>query len=266
MQRSEPVLQIHRLIRQARPPQRADRSAAGTLPTRAYRYCEAATSATGFGWWVFPAMDLQLIWDGDDIYWYYDGAPDWMPLSPAAQFPDFSNAFDDAAPESLRGCAPPFLTALPEKGLVQMWTGLMARTAENWSALVRAPANLPLASGYTVYEGLVETDRWFGPLITNMRLTQTNKPIHFRADWPLLQVQPVPRIAYAEQTLNSVAFVPDMAAMTNREWRAYEETIAIPSENPDRAFGAYAVAVRKRRAAGCPVHTAKPETELAATA
>jgi len=141
MRHTEHVLQIHRLIEQARPPQRADRSAAGTLPTRAYRYCDAATSAAGYGWWIFPPIDLQLIWDGHDIYWHYDAAPDWMALAPAAQFPDFANAFDAVAPKALRGCAPPFLTALPEPGLVQMWTGLMARTAEDWSVLIRSPAN-----------------------------------------------------------------------------------------------------------------------------
>ena len=52
------LVRFHRLIPGARPPQRADRSAAGTLPTRAFRYCEAATSASGFGWWLFPPMDL----------------------------------------------------------------------------------------------------------------------------------------------------------------------------------------------------------------
>jgi hypothetical protein len=259
------VLEINRLIERARPPQRADRSAAGTLPTRAYRYCEAATSATGFGWWVFPPMDLQLLWDGTDIYWYYDGAEDWMLLAPAAQFPDFSNAFDAAAPEYLRGCAPPFLTVMPEPGLVQMWTGLMVRTAEDWSALVRAPANLPLPGGYSIFDGLVETDRWFGPLITNFRLTQMNRPVHFNCDFPIIQVQPIPRIAYAEQTLNATSFTPDMASMTEREWRAYETTIAIPSQDPDRPFGAYAVAVRKRRQSGCPAHAAGADAHLMET-
>jgi hypothetical protein len=52
-----------------------------------------------------------------------------------------------------------------------------------------------------------------------------------------------------------------MASMGQREWRAYEETIAIPCENPDRPFGAYAVAVRKRRQGGCPVHPGKAELE-----
>jgi hypothetical protein len=73
MMRSDPLLQFHRLIEQARAPQRADRAAAGTLPTRAYRYCDAVTSAAGYGWWVFPPMDLQLIWDGHDLFWHFDG-------------------------------------------------------------------------------------------------------------------------------------------------------------------------------------------------
>jgi hypothetical protein len=250
----QPILNFYRLIEQARLPQRADRSAAGTLPTRAYRYCDAVTSAAGYGWWVFPPLDLQLIWDGHAVFWHFDGAPDWLPLTPAAQYPDFSAAFDCAAPENLKGCAPPFLTALPEPGLVQIWTGLMVHTAENWSLLVRAPANLALPGGYSVYEGIVETDHWFGPLFTNLRLTQTHKPVQLKADFPLLQVQPLPRQAYSDQTLSAAAITPDLAAMTDEAWAAYERTIVLPSRNPDRAFGSYAVNARKRRHSGCPVH------------
>jgi Family of unknown function (DUF6065) len=253
MMRSDPLLQFHRLIEQARAPQRADRAAAGTLPTRAYRYCDAVTSAAGYGWWVFPPMDLQLIWDGHDLFWHFDGAADWMPLSPSAQFPDFSRSFDNVAPGALQGCAPPFLTALPEPGAVQIWTGLMARTAEDWSLLIRPPANLPTPGGYSLYEGIVETDRWFGPLFTNLRLTQTHKPVRLRADFPLVQVQPLPREAYAEHTLSSTSIVPNMAAMSDRDWGAYQETIVAPNQHPDREFGAYAVAARKRRHGVCPV-------------
>ena len=43
------LVTFHRLIPTARMPQRADKSAAGSLPTRAFRYCEAATSAAAFG-------------------------------------------------------------------------------------------------------------------------------------------------------------------------------------------------------------------------
>ncbi|MDE2581452.1 MAG: hypothetical protein KGL52_07445 [Rhodospirillales bacterium] len=247
-----PILRFYRLIDAARPPQRADRSAAGTLPTRAFRYCEAVTSATGYGWWVFPPTGLALRWDGSDIFWRCAGLPEWLPLAPAAQFPHQSARFDAAAPPDLAGCSPPFLTALPEPGAVQIWTGLMARSAPGWSLLLRAPANLPATSGIVLWEGMLETDRWFGPLFTNLRLTRTDRPVLLDADLPLLLAQPVPRIAYAETTLAASDFVPDMGGLTDDDWRDYHRTIVAPSADPDRAPGRYAVAARKRARAGCP--------------
>jgi len=147
-----PIVHFHRLIEEARPPQRADRSAIGTLPTRAFRYCEAVRSATGFGWWVFPPTDLRILWDGHDIFWHHATLHDWLPLQPSAQFPWFADRFDASAPETLKGCSPPFLTALPEPGTLQIWTGLMVRTAPDWSLLVRAPANLPCPGGHVAFE------------------------------------------------------------------------------------------------------------------
>src|SRR5207244_11955854 len=68
------------------------------------------------------------------------------------------------------------LAAFKEPGVVQIWSGLIARTAPEWSLLVRQPANLARSQGYENYEGIIETDRWFGPLFTNVRLTRTNIP------------------------------------------------------------------------------------------
>jgi hypothetical protein len=45
-----PIVSFHQLITASRPPIRADRAAMGMLPVHAVRYCEAVTSATGFGW------------------------------------------------------------------------------------------------------------------------------------------------------------------------------------------------------------------------
>jgi hypothetical protein len=245
---STPIVHFYRLIDEARLPQRADRSAGGTLPTRAYRYCEAVTSAASFGWWVFPPTDLQFLWDGHDIFWQCTGGADWLPLMSAAQFPDFAGRFDAAAPAYLAGCSPPFLTALPEPGTLQIWTGLMARTTANWSLLIRAPANLPLPGGYSMYEGIIESDRWFGPLFTNLRFTRTHTPVRIGADFPLAQVQPLPHIAYAGSTLGAVANVADLSGLAESDWTDYRDTIAVPNSNPARPFGGYAVAARKR---GC---------------
>jgi hypothetical protein len=254
-QSSDVIVRFHSLIDQARPPQRADRSAAGTLPTRAYRYCEAVTSATAFGWWAFPPTDLMLLWDGTDIFWQCEGISDWLPLLPSAQFPGFAARFNAAAPANLQDCSPPFLTALPEPGLLQIWTGLMARTAPGWHLLLRAPANLPTPGGFSLYEGIVATDRWFGPLFTNLRLTRTHVPVRIRADFPLLHIQPVQQIAYSDEILSSMKCMGDMHQLQDSDWADYHSTIVVPNENPDRAFGAYAVTARKRRQTTCPVAT-----------
>jgi hypothetical protein len=258
MQRSDtPIVHFYRLIDEARLPQRADRSAGGTLPVRAYRYCEAVTTASGFGWWIFPPTDLQLMWDGHDIFWQCTGWEDWLPLAPAAQFPDFACRFNQSAPAVLTDCSPPFLTALPEPGTVQIWTGLMARTAPEWSLLIRAPANLPSPGGYSMYEGIIESDRWFGPLFTNLRFTRSHAPVRLRSDFPLAQVQPLPRLAYADATLGATTTTAEIASFTAADWADYKATIADPNEIPDRSFGSYAVAARKRSRAGCPLESAR---------
>jgi Family of unknown function (DUF6065) len=156
-----PLVTFHRLIEHGRLPERADRSALGTLPTRAYRHCEPVAAASGFGWYLFPPTTLSLLWDGSagHILWTcaaLDGV--WLALDDAAQFPGFAARFDEAAPPEVRGFSPPFLTALRELGTIQIWSGLIARTAPGWSLLIRPPANLPRLPGLDAYEGLVETD------------------------------------------------------------------------------------------------------------
>jgi hypothetical protein len=147
----------------------------------------------------------------------------------------------------LKGFSPPFLTALPEPGTLQMWTGLIAETAPDWHLLVRAPANLPSPGGISLFEGIVETDRWFGPLFSNMRFTRSHSPIRLRADYPLLQVQPVRRETYGSDLLDRMAVTPGPSHLTSAQWDAYHQSIVEPNSRPDRAFGGYATAARKKR-------------------
>ncbi len=162
------------------------------------------------------------------------------------------------------------LTALPEPGTLQIWTGLMVRTTPGWHLLVRAPANLPLTGGIVLYEGIVEADTWFGPLFTNLRFTRTHSPITLRPDFPLLQVQPVLASNYADNVLDSTELVPGMSGMAEADWNGYHRTIVIPNEDPNRPFGAYATKARRRRKSGeatppqtCPMRprAARPASE-----
>jgi hypothetical protein len=245
------IVQFFRLIHPARPPKRAERSGAGYLPSRAMRYCDALTSATGYGYWVFPPIDVRLLWTGEHILWSYGEDETWLPLSgtdsSAVQFPNYAAAFDKSAPEAFHGYSPPFLTALPEPGNVQMWTGLLAKTKPGWSLGIRPPVNLPLMPGIAQWEGIVEMDLWFGPLFTNFRLTKTDTPLHIRAREPMIQVQPVPQVAYREETLAAFE-ISEMSDLTHDDWDRLGEVLLPPTTT---RLGEYAVNVRKRRL--CPV-------------
>jgi hypothetical protein len=250
-----PAVIFYTAIPGCRTPMRADPSVLGTLPARGFQYCEALRAASSFGWYVFPPIDFTLQWDGSQVIWTYRGAKAWYPLA-SAQFPGYQTVFDRVAPSRLRGFSPPFLSVGLEPGLIQIWSGLMIESAENWSVLVRPPANLPRNLAFDLYEGIVETDRWFGPLFTNIRLIKTDVPIHFSTEIPLVQVQPLHRSIYAEEISNNFGLVADASEFSSETWSRYEQTIVKPNIDPQRPVAAYATSVRRRRKSGCPMAAA----------
>ena len=241
-----PLVRFHQLIEGGLPPQRADRSAGGLLPTRAFRFCEPVTTASAFGWYGFLPMAFSLIWDGTSVRWSFDGSDGWLPLG-RAQFPHFASSFDAQAPADVHGYSPPFLAALPEPGVVQIWPGLMARTRPGWSLLIRQPANLPKQGPYEMFEGIVETDRWFGPLFTNVRLTKTDIPVLFDTAYPLYQLQPLPRSLYIDEDLGSVEWRTGVGEMSEADWADYRHTVMKDGRGTDAPIGQDAIAVRRRR-------------------
>ena len=117
----------------------------------------------------------------------------------------------------------------------------MARTAPRWALLSRGVANVPRTQGYDNFEGIIETDTWFGPLFTNIRLTRTNSPVEFHVRRPLFQVQPLLRQCYQEPSLE----VLEVTDLKPDDWQRFAATIK-PNTNQMRALGHYAVGTRKR--------------------
>jgi hypothetical protein len=246
IKQAEPAIcRFYRLIPDAPLPRRADRSADGTLPTRGYRYCEALASASGFGWYLYPPLNFSMVWDGVEIAWTYEGAEDWYPLR-GAQFPEFRQIFEAAAPASVKLLAPTFLASAREPGVVQIWSGYLARTAPGWSLLSRGPANIPRTQGYEHYEGIIESENWFGPLFTNIRMTRTNSPVEFHVRYPLFQVQPLLRQCYDEPSFEVVGGMSELSA---DDWHSFEATMT-PNTDQMRMLGHYAVDTRRRKRQG----------------
>jgi hypothetical protein len=189
---------------------------------------------------MYPPLNFALILDGTEILWTYEGAPGWYPLVRAAQFPNFVQTFREIAPQG-QGEPPTFLAQGLWPGTVQIWSGYLAKTAPGWALLSRGTANVLNKQAYKNYEGIVETDTWFGPLFTNIRLTRSNAPIEFHVRYPLFQVQPVTRQAYIDPGFEVLASTD----MTVEDWTRFEETIR-PNTNQMRRFGRYATETRKR--------------------
>jgi Family of unknown function (DUF6065) len=238
---AEPIIcRFYRLIPDAPVPRRADRSADGMLPTRGYRYCEALASASAFGWYIYPPLNFSLVWDGVEIAWTYEGAEDWYPAR-AVQYPGFRRLFEEVAPDPAKPLAPTFLAAAREPGVVQIWSGYLARTAPGWALLSRGLANIPRTQGYEHFEGIIESESWFGPLFTNIRLTRTNSPVEFHVRYPLFQVQPLPRQCYEDVPFEILG----LSELSEADWQAFEATIK-PNTDQLRTLGHYAVDARRR--------------------
>lgn len=237
---TSPICQFYRLIPGAPEPRRADRSAEGTLPVNAYRYCEPISSASGFGWYLYPPLSFKLILDNDEIFWTYEGAEGWEALR-VAQYPDFVETFAKFAPHELADLAPTFLGQGLLPGVVQIWSGYLAKTAPGWALLSRGTANIPKTQGYENFEGIIETDTWFGPLFTNIRITRTNAPVEFHKRYPLFQVQPLRRECYLEPSFE----VRDSADLGPEDWQRFAATMQ-PNTVQTRKLGHYAVDTRKR--------------------
>lgn len=245
-----PTLQFIQALPGLTPPLRADRGALGSLPLAAYQYCEAVCTASAHGWYVFPPQDITLRWTGAEVL-MRDEQGGWQVLE--SYTPDDAQAhWDRCVPAAVRGKAPPLLTSLFVAGLVQVWSGLIVRTAPGWSTLVRPLVNLPGSHLFSCYEALVETDRYGPwPLFMNLRLLSTSGDIHISRLKPLFQVQPMPRSAYTAATAETDVAVLGATAglppLSDEDWQGYLQTLRpLDPREDERQVGQYAAGVRRR--------------------
>jgi hypothetical protein len=96
-------------------------------------------------------------------------------------------------------------------------------------------------------------------LFTNFRITKTDTPVHIRAQVPLIQVQPIPQLAYREEILASFE-VSEASELASADWDRLAQVL-MPHPNPTIRQGEYAVMVRRRRT--CPFDPAMLTVEPA---
>lgn len=231
---------------------RADKSALGTIPTVSYQYCEAMRTASAFGWYVFPATEIRLLWDGAEVFYADDG--DWRTLTSIHLDDEFLDYWDRHAPADLKGHAPPYLTHLSVPGIVQIWSGFLVSSADDWAILVRAPANFLYSRRFACYEGLIETDRFKPcPLFMNIRLISTDSEIVIPTTKPLFQVQPIHRECFSDAVLASDHLKPfepgsdGNEGMSEADWDGFRMTTRkVDPTGHQHNPGSYGANVRRR--------------------
>jgi hypothetical protein len=246
------VVTFRRAAPAAISPLRGDKAALGTLPTAAYQYCEPVRTASSFGWYIFPPLDIRLMWNGVDLY--YASAGQWCELTSIHLTDEFVDYWDAHAPEDLKGHWPPFVTKGFVPGTVQIWSGLFISTAQDWSVIIGPPPNLMQTRHFSCFEGVVETDRFRpAPLFINLNLHATDREILIPRDRPLFFVRPVRRECYSDLVLQHLEHVGLSAdgdgpgRMTDDDWDGYRRTVR-KVDAPAEAYkpGRYAVEQRKR--------------------
>lgn len=254
-QRSEEVesndlFTFYRVYPDAIPAMRADRSALGTIPAKALQYCEALCSASAFGWYVFPATDIRLKFNGSDVF--VELNDEWTVLN-SIQLPGVEEWWDRLCPEHLQGMAPPFLSVLGVPGYVQIWSGLLIRSKENWCSLIRPLVNVDLTQQFQCFEAVVETDLYApAPLFTNLRIKQTDTVVEIPHDRPLFQIQPVMRQSLQTKSLNAssdqtLSDDTGKCVFSDQDWAGYASTVRTLNPTEDmQSVGSYGARTRRR--------------------
>jgi uncharacterized protein DUF6065 len=179
----------------------------GSLSARAARVCSPITTASGFGWHVYPPADFAVRWDGMTSEWsLLDGNEPvaWQSLTGARDgvLPEAKDVRTTIEESEIGGGevfdkyggVPPFIQADPRNPhMLEVITGLLARTPPDWWLLVRGVPNWPGSGESEILEGIIETDWYRSYVPTMVRLTRQNRIVRFYRHIPIMAVQPVSR-------------------------------------------------------------------------
>lgn len=245
----------------------ASNSVNGSLPVRATQLCPPVTTASGFGWYIFPPLDFAMRWDGQESHFslLVDNEPtEWRSLAGGKNLflsdgmERFGELPDDRRRDIEEMLPPggiPIANADPRGPFrVELQFGLMARTSPGWASLVRSAPNWPYA-GYQVLEGIIDTS-WSRSLIPVMvQFTEPQRVVRFYRNVPAAALQVVPEVSYSSATTKAATVTRGASAVPEDIWREHVETrtARYRHERPGNYMlrqRRYAAAARKSQGAG----------------
>ncbi|WP_194908683.1 DUF6065 family protein [Catenulispora rubra] len=231
-----PLAEFYSIYRDALLPVAPSAAARGALPSRAVSYCPPVTAATGLGWYLFPPVDFALRWNAESLEFTLLAANEptrWQSMAGGVELrlPQADEVVQDVVDthpqdaEAVRENATMFIGADPMlPDLVDISTGIVARTAPGWALLVRSCANFPPRTGIQILEGVLETSwyRFCVPVL--LRVAKTGEVVRFHREVPMAMLQPVPEELLSRGALDLPEGRPGVATMGDDVWREFLET------------------------------------------
>jgi tetratricopeptide (TPR) repeat protein len=199
----------------------AEKTLRGEVEEMGVKWCGPFPNANKYGFWLFPPMDVDVIWRGGKQYECHVVNPwpdDEVPLVQSLRREDDTDErkliLDTFAGKNK------LILAVPDFNAFRLWTGCVFQTPPGWGLLVRSPINLGMNAPYRIQEGIIETDWLFVDFWLGIMMQQENVPLRLRRDqWPpLAQLVPVPREAY------------------DQPWQWSEELLHRDTEEAERIF------------------------------
>ncbi len=171
---------------------KAEKTLNGTAHAGGVKFCKPFSSVNSLGWWIFPAVDMDIKWDGEN----YEHKL-LEPYSNSDHQLVQSLLHEDAEVEKFcpaNGGRSKFTFGSVEPSIVQMWSGCILETPPGWCLQVRSPINFA-PQKYHVMEGIIESDWMQYDLWVNLSIDVKNEWINIRKDsWPpIAQIIPIRR-------------------------------------------------------------------------
>ena len=115
---------------------------------------------------------------------------------------------------------------------MQLWSGMVARTSPGWNLLIRPLPNFPRAGGYDLFEGIIQSDRWFGPLFTESSFYANARSDKVAPRSSIAQLQLLPGRAFSEETLDAMNVISSISDLGERDWNDWISTVVEPNSRP----------------------------------
>ena len=171
----------------------AEKTLRGDASSAAMRWCGPFAHANAYGFWVFPPVDLDVVWHGGRSF---EHRFETLYTDDDASFVSRLQRPEDKYQYIPRRKVE-FGSTL--ESVISIWTGCIFQTPPGWGLMIRDPVNINASTIFRAQEAILETDWLPIDMWVNLLFVQQEKWARIRRSesWPpMAQLLPVPKAAY----------------------------------------------------------------------